>query len=237
MTLLSIVQDACNEIGLPAPSTVIGNTDKTVKQMLALSNRSGKMLAQRFEWQELITEEVHTTTAAEDQGAVETLMPGFNWYIYQTAWNRTQQEPMGGPLYPAEWQHLKATSVTGPYYDFRIRTKKLLMIPTPPADETVALEYISRYWCSDSTGVTNREKWSVDTDIGRLPEDLLTLDLKWRFKQAKGLPYAEEFRDAEMAINNAMARNNGPRKMNLDMAGVEADNYYGVRIPEGSWDL
>lgn len=46
-TLLQIVQDTMNEIGLPEPSSIIGNTDATVKQMLALANREGKELSDR----------------------------------------------------------------------------------------------------------------------------------------------------------------------------------------------
>ncbi len=57
-TLLQIVQDAVNEIGgMTQPSTVIGNTDQTVRQMLALLNREGKELAKRVSnnqgWPEL----------------------------------------------------------------------------------------------------------------------------------------------------------------------------------------
>lgn len=45
MTLLTIVQDAMNELGLTAPGTVIGNTDPQIVQFLALANREGKEFA------------------------------------------------------------------------------------------------------------------------------------------------------------------------------------------------
>lgn len=41
MTLLTIIQDACAELSLPIPLTVIGNRDPQVSQLLALSNREG----------------------------------------------------------------------------------------------------------------------------------------------------------------------------------------------------
>ncbi len=41
MTLLTIIQDACAELSLPIPPTVIGNRDPQVSQLLALSNREG----------------------------------------------------------------------------------------------------------------------------------------------------------------------------------------------------
>lgn len=46
LTLLEIITTVVNETGsIAAPSTVVGNTDNTVKQLLALANREGKELA------------------------------------------------------------------------------------------------------------------------------------------------------------------------------------------------
>lgn len=236
MTLLSIVQDVCNECALPQPSTVISNTDGTVRQLLALSNRSGKMLAQRGAWQELSQSATIVTLAAELQGAIETLLPGFNWYVYQTMWNRSLRTRVWGPLYPAEWQFLKAGTITGPFPDFRIQNKNLYMLPIPTAGQTIGLEYMSRNWCQSSGG-TGKEKWSVDTDVGTLSEDLLTMDLIWRFKAAKGFDYAEDFRQADMAINNALARSGGKQILNMGEQNRYANTQFGVSAPDGSWNL
>jgi len=42
LNLLQMVQQACNELGLLAPSSVIGNTDQQVIQLLALANREAR---------------------------------------------------------------------------------------------------------------------------------------------------------------------------------------------------
>lgn len=42
MSLLTIIQDACSELSLPIPQTVIGNSDPQVSQLLALSNIEGQ---------------------------------------------------------------------------------------------------------------------------------------------------------------------------------------------------
>ena len=57
MSLLTIVQDAANEIGFPEPATVIGNSDQLAIQMLRLLNREGDTLS-RFDWEALKEEEV-----------------------------------------------------------------------------------------------------------------------------------------------------------------------------------
>ncbi len=46
MSLLSTIQDCCNELSLAAPVSVIGNTDPQVQQLLALANLEGQTFAQ-----------------------------------------------------------------------------------------------------------------------------------------------------------------------------------------------
>lgn len=51
MTLLTIVQKACNELAIPAPTQVVGNVDQQVTQLLALANREGEeYAAQGGQW-------------------------------------------------------------------------------------------------------------------------------------------------------------------------------------------
>lgn len=237
MTLLSIVQDACDEIGLDRPSTVVGSTDQQVRQLLALANRGGKALCHRFPWQESIREFTHTTLAAELQGTVESIMPGFNWQVYESLWNRTLISPVEGPLFPSEWQFLKATGVTGPYGEFRIRQKNLYIIPAPTAGQTLAGEFVSRYWCQSNASAA-QDEWAADTDTGLLSEDLLTLDLVWRLNRAKRLDYAEEKMEFEIQANTAMARSGSARVLNMEGGALLSDEYpFGVGIPPGSWSL
>lgn len=46
MSLLTVIQDACNELSLAVPNTVIGNTDPQVRQFLALANLEGQTFLQ-----------------------------------------------------------------------------------------------------------------------------------------------------------------------------------------------
>jgi len=63
MTLLSIVQDACNDIGWTSPSSIVGNSEAT--QFLRLLNREGQALS-KWQWQALVKEDT-ITLAATDQ--------------------------------------------------------------------------------------------------------------------------------------------------------------------------
>ena len=54
MTLLTIIQDATQDLGLAEPTSVVGNNDKKIVQLLQLANREGRNLASRYNWSSLI---------------------------------------------------------------------------------------------------------------------------------------------------------------------------------------
>lgn len=231
MTLLSIIQDVADLVGIARPANVIASSDTTTRQLLALANIEGKGLARRFQWQELEKEFTHTTLAAELQGTLESIMPGYNWAIDRTIWNRTQQDPSKGSLEVQDWQRLQAITSTGPYSDFRFKNGSLYLYPAPSAGETLAGEYASRYWC-ESSGGTDQDEWAADTDVGILDEYLMTLGIRWRYLQAKGLPYQEAKAEYEAELKMAQARNKPSLVKYMDSSKEYAPT---VRAPEGSW--
>lgn len=64
-TLLRLLQDFADEVGIPAPSQVVGNADDTSRQLLSLANREGKDFAvaanSKGGWQQLHKEYRFTT--------------------------------------------------------------------------------------------------------------------------------------------------------------------------------
>ncbi len=88
MTLLSIIQDACNDIGFPPPATVVNNTDAL--QYLRLTNRAGEALS-RWPWEELIKEGTITLVAADQDYALPT---DFRYIIPETQWNRDDKRQL-----------------------------------------------------------------------------------------------------------------------------------------------
>lgn len=231
MSLLTLIQDACDEIGLPAPTSVIGNSDQSVKQLLALLNSAGEDLVQRMAWQECVREASFTTIAQEEQGTLESKAPGFNWVVYETMWNRTTREYVSGPLFPKEWQFLKGWVADTTFPKHRIRGKSLLFTPAPTAGQSIYFEYVSRYYCTSAAGA-DQERLTADTDLFVLPERLMKREVIWRFKAAKGFAYGEDFRMAEEMVTNAMARNGSKRVLSL---AREPDYRPFVSIPEGNW--
>lgn len=70
MTLLRIVGDACNELGIPRPSGVVGNNDPTIIQLFAILRRFGQQLCEQYDWQQLVRS--HTIVGQEFQRTLTT---------------------------------------------------------------------------------------------------------------------------------------------------------------------
>jgi hypothetical protein len=231
MSLLTIVNAAQRRLGLNVTNTVAGNSDETASQLLALLNQAGEELAQDFGWQAITFEATFTTAATESQGAMETIAPGWAYIVNDTIWNRTENEPFQ-LLSSQEWQRQKSASVTGPGSLYRIRGGELIMNPVPTAGQTCAFEYVSKYWATDSTGATGKAAFTADADVARLDEQLLTLSLLWRFKQANGLEFAPELSMFESRVANARSRDGGRARLNFGY-----QDRFGITVPEGNWNL
>lgn len=234
MSLLSMIQQVCAEIGLQQPNAVATSTDSQLLQMLALLNREGKELAKRVNWQALRKETSFTTVATEEQGDINTIAPGLNYIINNTIWNRDLKRPIFGPLDPQRWQQLEALTLRGPWNEFVIRGNKIRFIPAPAAGQSCYFEYFSKYWCEDSSG-NPKAGFTADDDVTLLDEDIMTMGLIWRWKQAKGFAYAEEFATYERLVANTAGRDGS--KQTLNMADTRYDMFPGIVVPSGNWTI
>lgn len=73
-TLLEMIQQAANEIGLPEPSSLFGSSDETAKQLIALANREAKEFAsvanKNGGWQRLHKEYTFQTSFLSTTGTI-----------------------------------------------------------------------------------------------------------------------------------------------------------------------
>ena len=231
MSLLSIIQDAADEIGLSRPLSVLNNADATVRTLLAYANREGKELARRHDWP--VLNKLHQFTTAAGVEAYP-LPADFDRIVNQTAWDRTNHWEVPGPLTPQEWQFRKSAIVsTGPWMRFRIRgngADQFYLDPEPTGSFDLVFEYQSRHWCRSSGGA-GQDRWLADTDVGVLSEDLITMGVIWRFLQGKGLDYAEAYRSYTAAVDRNFAQAKGARV--LDLAGPRRDIFIGYdNVPQ-----
>jgi len=153
--------------------------------------------------------------------------------INDTFWDRTTSLPIVGPVSESNWQTLQAFPVTGPYLQYRIQGGHLYIDPTPSAN-SAAFEYKSTYFCESAAGV-GKARWSADTDVGRLDENIMSLGIVWRWLKRKGLDYQEDFITYEKRIEAAISRDKSKRVLN--MGAGQSQRVPGVVVPVGSWNI
>jgi len=180
----------------------------------------------------LTNEATHTTVATESQGAIKTIASnGFRYIKNNTMWDRDLQWPIR-VINDGDWQATKAFAINGPRYHVRIRGGNLLSNPVPTAGLTWAFEYVSWNWITDSSDANPDLYFSADTDKILLPEPIVMMGLRWRWKKEKGLDYEEDFDSYEAMVLDALGREG--IKPNLNMG---ANNTPQAITSHGTWPL
>jgi hypothetical protein len=217
-TLLSIVQDVQDELGLPRASAVASATTPTERQMLALLNREGQALVKLCEWPKLLTLATITTVNGTSDYAVPD---DFDRFVDQTAWDRANDTEMLGPDIPQvdRWYRESDVATSGIYRRYRYIGGYIRVWPTPTvSSEEIVYEYVSKNWCQ-TTGGTAKARMSIDTDEPRVDDQLLILGLKWRFLNTKGLDASGAKAEYDMYLDSMRGSEKGGGPINMEGAG------------------
>jgi len=236
MSLLSVVQEFSKRTGLSIPGSVVSTSNKQVLQMWGLLEEILEDVSiTRANWTKQNREATFSSVAAEDQGFLETLAPGYIEVLTDTMFNRTSKLPITGPLTPEEWQHAQAVVYTSAYHSFRIKGGKLFIYPALGASESIAFEYTSSYLVYDSSTTDWKRNFTADSDTFALDESILIRGLRMLWKREKGLPYSEEMRDYERVLQKFEGVDGV--KPDLHMDSGPRDRIPGIIIPDSSWPL
>jgi hypothetical protein len=234
LSLLTLVQDATDRLGIVRPTAVIGTSDTQVRQLLGLAQQEGKELARRYAWQALTREKTFTSTATEVQSSA--LPTDFDRFVKDTFYNRSDTRIVSGPLTAQEYQDYKSRLTSIVYDAFRVRGNDILILPTPAAGLTFAFEYISNAWCRNAAATVLRSAWAADDDTGMIDEEIMTLGLQWRFLKAKGFDYGEAFQSYEAHVAAVIGRDGGSRTLNM-ASGFEKRLPRSPIPPDGNWNI
>lgn len=233
MSLLTIIQDVSRSLGVPAPTTVVTSRDTRVLELFVLSNTTGNELTRRYFWQELTREAQFLASGSIDMGSLAgSIATDFGYFVDQTFWDRDLRQAIIGPVTAQEWQSDRSWAVVGPPYRFIVQAGRLLVGPTAlTAGHTMVFNYITKNWCESAAG-TGQAAFSADTDVARIPDELFKLELIWRWKQSKGLAYAEDLETAEEQIDRYTGQNAGRRVLFIGGQGIY---YLAENVPAGDW--
>jgi len=105
MSLLTICQNAADNIGIGKPATIIGNTDPAAQRLLQMARREGNNLSTRTNWVSMVVENVFISNGTSDY-----LLPAdFRSMINNTLWDRSRHWRMRGAMSPQQWQFYKSS--------------------------------------------------------------------------------------------------------------------------------
>lgn len=234
MTLLAIVQNAQDLIsGMPRCSSVIGNTDPQVRQLLALANEAGRTLIDVHPWAVLTKKHTFTTVAAELQPGF--LPADFHRFVDETMWNTSRRMRVNGPMTSKEYSEMKAmvTSPSVAWFARRGGWSDFIIYPAPSAGETISYDYISAAYAKSNLGI-DQMSFQADTDISPFTR-LISLGLVWMWLSRKGLDFSTELSTYQLALQRMIAADGGRRR--LDATGSAGGYVQPPSTPEGSWSL
>jgi hypothetical protein len=229
LNCLQLIQRVCKRIGISVPNAAYTSSDLQVQQLVELANEEGQEQASRYQWQALQREATFTTVVAELQTSLAAITTGFGWIVNDTIWNRTLRRPVYGPDSLQDWQQQKAIQIAGPFNRYRIIANNIRFYPVPAAGQDCYFEYITNQWTA--SGGT---EYQSDTDTSLLDDTTMILGTIWRWKQAKGMTYAEDFAKYERRIAELLQRD--AAKPTLNMTGAKYDVIPLVIVPSGSWN-
>lgn len=232
LSCLQIIQTACRRIGITPPAAAVGSVDPQVMQLLAMSEEEGQELSDRYAWEVLQAEATFNTVAAQLQTTLAAVTSGFNYIVNDTIWNRSLRRPVYGPKSQQDWQQNKAMQLNGPFNSFRVINDAINFYPNPTAGQACYFEYISKNWINTSAAGVS-QVWTNDADTPKLNDQLILLGTIWRWREAKGLDYAEDFAKYERRVLDGMGRD--ASKPTLNMGGASYDIQPAILVPRGSW--
>jgi hypothetical protein len=163
-----------------------------------------------------------------------SLPSDYDFMISGTQWDRGYRWQVFGPLTPQEWQVLKSgLSPTGPRRRFRLMGGMYYLDPVPYDSNLLVYEYYSNAF-ANPLGVTTTQAtaFTNDTDTYVLPDDLMILGLKFRYRQAKGLEYEDAFDNYQRALQRELGRDTGSRTLRLDISTSDVSLMSSNQIPD-----
>ena len=225
MSLLAVVQGVARRCNLTAPASAIGATDPNVLAILDAIQDTGDELVERWGWQNLKIQAPVTFTGDGTTAAwplpmhFQRLGPSDTFVSSLYPWLR-----MPGPINEENLLIFKKIPINVLPSVWRIVGNQIEFYPALASGEVVSYVYANNSWVLDLNGnAYSTPVLTADTDTFAIAERLLRLGGVWRYKYAKGLEYAEQMQDFELALTRIAGQETTTRSVNMSRAPVLSD--------------
>lgn len=147
MSLLEAVTHVASKAGYTVDTSVVGSSEVTTKQLLAMAQDVVEDMAEAYPWPKLFASGSITLVGSQ---AGYALPADFSWYHFDTFWNTSTRWRVLGPLSPQTYADNLGYGLNPSLYgEFQIRGQSgtpLVISPTPDsgvAGQIIIFEYIA----------------------------------------------------------------------------------------------
>lgn len=209
MTILSVVKSVCLTpgIGIDPPSQLLSSTDREYQEMVTVADEMATEIMKVYDWQALQKQQTFTGDAAAEAFDLPEdydRMPNAS-SMWSSRWTWAFNKISSTDEW-LEYQVVPYTFINGNWIIFG---DQFHFLPIMGSGETIKFFYVSKFYAKAADNTTFKASFTVDTDTFRLSENLLKLGIIWLWKSQKGLPYEEDMRTYELALNKLMKSDNG----------------------------
>lgn len=223
MSLLTVFQQACTSgIALDKPSAVFGSSSREHIELANIANEMAAMIAASHEWQ--VLNKIATITG---DGTSEDwdLPTDFDRMLDKSQlWSSSLETPLSPISDRDEWLGMDVQSFDFVINAWILYAGQIHIKPALSSGVTAKYFYQSDLWALD--GSTPAAEFTADDDTFRLDERLLKLGIIWKWREMKGLPYAEDLATYERLLAKLIARDKGSRIIRIGRAGMPRDATY-----------
>ena len=210
MAVLDACQSAFVRLVGRKPTTIFSSSNQMELEIADLANEVAGDIMRSADWRALTKIETLTgdgTTTAFPVPAdydrmvqAQEVLDGTNWL-----WGYTAVADL------TEWMRITTSGFTAITPGWWILLDgQMQFSPAPTSGAEAKFPYISNLIGATQAGVPI-SVFTSDTDTFKLGDNLLTLGLVWRWKAQKGLEYAEDMTNYEVALSQAQTRDKGSR--------------------------
>lgn len=217
MTVLTACQQASRLMNIEPPSSIFSSSDTYAKELAAVVNESATAIAKATDWRLLTVLATFTgdgTATAFNLPSNYARMP-VKGLVYSTR----SQLPLTHIDDLDTWLDMDIRNWTDVIGRWTMLGGQFLLQPVLQPTENAKFYYLSNEIVKSATGAF-KAAFSADDDSFRLPERLLALDVIWRWRMSKGLDYAEQMQNFEIARAEEAGRERGARKLAIGKVRV-----------------
>ena len=220
MSLLTVFQQACTSgIALEKPSAVYGSTTREHVELANIANEMAAMIAASHEWQILNKIAVITGDGTTEDFA---LPADFDRMLDKSQlWSTSLETPLSPISDRDDWLELDIKTIDFVINAWIIYAGEIHIKPALSTGVQVKYFYQSNLW--GLNGATPISEFTADTNTFRIDERLLKLGIIWKWREMKGLPYAEDLATYERLLAKLAMRDKGSRIIRLGKAVLPRD--------------